>query len=81
MTKFLNYLREVVMGRRGVAIAFAIVTLVYITSLRGLLAVEKTIPHGGDHPLLPLEIGATILYVAALGFTIYLYKSARYRER
>lgn len=74
MAKLWNYLREIASGRRGAAAAFTLVTLVYITSLRGLLAVEKTIPRGGDHPLLPLEIGATILYIAALGFTIYLYR-------
>ncbi|BES80952.1 hypothetical protein [Pyrodictium abyssi] len=67
-----SYLRDIASGRRGAVAAFMLVTLVYIASLRGLLAVEKTIPHRGDHPLLPLEIGATILYTTALAFTIYV---------
>ena len=59
---------------------FIIVTLLYISSLRGLYRVEKLLFADNPEPIRVLEYGVTLLYTAALLFTTYLWRKTKQQK-
>ncbi len=75
-----GYIRDVASGRRGAWLAFLGVTVVYLLTVKGLLAVEETLGARG-HPLGVYIFASTVLYAAAVLFTAYLYLGRREARR
>jgi len=61
------------MGPRAKLLAgFLLVTLLYLSSLRGLLMIEHKLFADDPGPIRLLELGVTLAYLAAAGFTVYI---------
>ncbi len=61
------------MGPRAkLLLGFLIVTALYLSSMRGLLRIEHKLFADDPGPIKLLELGVTLAYLAAVGFTAYI---------
>jgi len=60
---------------------FLAVTLLYVFSLRGLIAIQEHQLKDNPGPIRVLEIGVTVAYLAAALFFLYIMRSSRKATR
>jgi len=59
------------------ALGVLAVSLAYVFAMHGLLAIQQRHFSDNPYPIQLLELGTTLLYIAALAFTVYLYRKRR----
>ncbi len=66
--------------RTKLLLGFLIVTALYLSSMRGLLRIEHRLFADDPGPIRLLELGVTLAYLVAVGFTAYIARKPANRQ-